>query len=66
MTRRRHPATGSRDEQEDELVLIPLTVAMDSIRLWSSKEESDGRKREEEKSEQTGERGSASQRTVGG
>ena len=65
MTRRRHPATGSRDEQEDELVLIPLTVAMDSIRLWSSKEESDGRKREE-KSEQTGERGSASQRTVGG
>ena len=64
--RRRHPATGLKEDQEQaDHNLVPLTVAMESIRLWSYQEESQGQKREE-KSEETVERGSVSPRTVGG
>ena len=65
--RQRHPATGSKDDLDGlAALLVPLTVAMDSIRLWSEEsEESDGHKREE-KSEETADRGSVSPRTVGG
>ena len=64
-TRRRHPASGGKDL---ETSLIPLTVAMDSIRLWSSEEQSGGEKTEGKKSGETAERGSlsASSRTDGG
>ena len=64
--RRRHPASGAKDDPGLETSLVPLTVPMDSIRLWSDKEEFVGKKREEEKSEESGERGSVSARIVGG
>ena len=64
--RRRHPASGQSDDPGVETSLVPLTVAMDSIRLWSFQEEAAGKKREEEKFEGTAERGSVSLRIVGG
>ena len=64
--RRRHPATGQREDPGPETFLVPLTVAMDSIRLWSDKDESAGKKREEEKSGETAQRGHVSTPIVGG
>ena len=65
--RRRHPASGPKDLDSSHS-LVPLTVAMDSIRLWSCQEESGGKKREEERSGETAERDSLSvlPPTVGG